>query len=82
MAYRIGEHGVSQASLVIIRHAPRIVHAASHATMTQTAAVADSGSRVPQTKVVVLTTYADDRSVIDARRRPDMPVTARSLSAC
>ena len=41
---RIGERGVSQASLVIIRHAPRIVQAASQAMMTQTASVADSGS--------------------------------------
>src|SRR5580700_8776930 len=43
-AVRIGGSGVSQASLVIIRHAPRIVQDASQAMMTQTATVADSGS--------------------------------------
>jgi hypothetical protein len=43
-AYRRVEHGVAQASLVIIRHTPRIVQAASQAMMTQTAWVADSGS--------------------------------------
>jgi hypothetical protein len=30
--------------------------------------------RVPQTKVVVLTTYADDRSVIDARDPNETPL--------
>ena len=40
----VGEHSVPQASLVIIRHAPRIVQPASQAMMTQTAWVADSGS--------------------------------------
>jgi hypothetical protein len=38
--------GVYHASLVFIRHAPRIVEAASQAMMTQTTSVADSGNRV------------------------------------
>ena len=37
-------NGIFQASLVIIRQAPRIVQPASQAMMTQTAWVADSGS--------------------------------------
>jgi len=40
---RIGEDGVSHASLVIIRQAPRIVQPISQAKITHTATVVDSG---------------------------------------
>ena len=39
-----GPAGLTQASLVIIRHAPRTVQPTSQATMTQTATVVDSGT--------------------------------------